>query len=186
MGYLNYNQQKKNLEYQKKLQKKMFAREDTAVQRRAKDLKAAGLSQTLAAGGGAQAGPVIHTQAPQISGYETGGIQENILRQKQTSKTEAEESRIIQDERLKTLMTFLVASKTSYQDTLNTVLSWNYKLAHELGLPTTGMGDHYKWIMLGRIVKHVAPELYKKVKPYLPIEESLIKPKGSLTPPTNF
>ena len=43
----------------------MFAREDNAVQRRAADLKAAGLSKTLAAGGAAQAGPVVATQAPQ-------------------------------------------------------------------------------------------------------------------------
>lgn len=65
-GILNYKQQKKQLKYQKKLQKEMFRREDTAHQRAVADLRAAGLSPTLAAGAGASAGPVVQTQAPEI------------------------------------------------------------------------------------------------------------------------
>lgn len=42
-------------------------REDNAVQRRARDLEAAGLSKTLAAGGAAQAGQVVKSSAPQLS-----------------------------------------------------------------------------------------------------------------------
>lgn len=61
----NLNLQKEQFEYQKSLQQTMFSREDNAVQRRAADLEAAGLSKTLAAGGAAQAGPVVSTQAPQ-------------------------------------------------------------------------------------------------------------------------
>ena len=47
---LNYQSQVANLDYQKNLQKQIFAREDNAVSRRAADLKNAGLSKTLAAG----------------------------------------------------------------------------------------------------------------------------------------
>lgn len=63
----NYWLQEEVFDYEKELQKEIFAREDSAVQRRAADLEAAGLSKTLAAGGGAQAGPVVGVQAPQKS-----------------------------------------------------------------------------------------------------------------------
>ena len=43
-----------------------MAREDNAVQRRAKDLEAAGLSKTLASGSAAQTMAPIRTEAPQI------------------------------------------------------------------------------------------------------------------------
>lgn len=61
----NYNLDKQNLAYQKELQQEIFAREDNAVQRRMRDLEAAGLSKTLAAGGSANAGAIVPTKAPQ-------------------------------------------------------------------------------------------------------------------------
>lgn len=63
----NYELQKKQFEYQKGLQERMFEREDNAAQRRAADLQAAGLSKTLAAGSAAQAGPVVKTDVPQMA-----------------------------------------------------------------------------------------------------------------------
>lgn len=64
-GIKNLKFQKDVFTYQKELQNKMFRREDNAVQRKARDLELAGLSKTLAAGGGAQAGPVVKVDAPQ-------------------------------------------------------------------------------------------------------------------------
>ena len=61
----NLEFQKQQFAYQKNLQKQIFQREDNSVQRRSADLEAAGLSKTLAAGGGAGAGSVVSTQAPQ-------------------------------------------------------------------------------------------------------------------------
>lgn len=59
----NLQFQNENLQYQKDLQKQIFAREDNAVQRRVDDLVASGLSPTLAAGSAANAGQAIETQA---------------------------------------------------------------------------------------------------------------------------
>lgn len=68
LGIGNMVMQNKNLKYQKEMQEKAWAREDNATQRRVEDLKAAGLSPTLAAGSAAQASSPIQTHAPQYEG----------------------------------------------------------------------------------------------------------------------
>lgn len=61
----NYDLQKANFKWQQAVQQKAWEREDNAVQRRAEDLKAAGINPILAAGQSANSGPIFSTSAPQ-------------------------------------------------------------------------------------------------------------------------
>lgn len=70
-GQQNLKMQRDNLDWQKYVQGVTWNREDNAVQRRAQDLQNAGLSKTLAAGDGANAGSVVQTTAPQDKTLES-------------------------------------------------------------------------------------------------------------------
>lgn len=63
----NYQLQKDWQNYQKQLQREIFQREDSAIQRRAFDIAAAGGNPAMAweTGNGAQAGSIVDTSAPQ-------------------------------------------------------------------------------------------------------------------------
>lgn len=78
-----------------KLQKQVWAREDNAVQRRAADMEAAGLSKTLAAGGSAQAGPVVSMNAPQWEGENPANVFQNAKMQAMQLQTVDSQNKLL-------------------------------------------------------------------------------------------
>jgi CxxC motif-containing protein len=78
-----------NLDWQKAMQEEAWAREDTAVQRRAADLEAAGMNPVLAAGQGASSSSPITLQNPQIKS-PFGNLQNRVQAQQQMAKSNAE------------------------------------------------------------------------------------------------
>lgn len=67
LGIWNAYQSYQNNQYQKRLQKQLFAREDNAIQRRVADAEAAGFNKFSVMGEGSPAGGAVSVQAPHIS-----------------------------------------------------------------------------------------------------------------------
>lgn len=86
-AYKNYQSQSENLGWQKKAQKIIWTREDNAARRRVADLRAAGLSPTLAAGDTARAGQVVQTNPPQV---DTSGMNNALSNAMQLMKMQAD------------------------------------------------------------------------------------------------
>ena len=77
----NYELQKDWQNYQKQLQREIFQREDSAIQRRATDIAAAGGNPAMAweTGNGASAGSVVDTSAPQQAPYDYSQLMNSSL-----------------------------------------------------------------------------------------------------------
>lgn len=79
-----------NYDYQRRMQRKAWEREDTAVSRRVADLRAAGLSPTLAAGSAAASSAASILRPPQVNLENTLAALNMRAVKAQISKTEAD------------------------------------------------------------------------------------------------
>lgn len=101
MGGLNYANQKEQQQWERNKYEQALSREDSAIQRRVADLKAAGLSPVLAAGSGATTMAPIKSSAPQFhtdagdKALQAITVQAALMQQKANIAKTAEETQLI-------------------------------------------------------------------------------------------
>ena len=140
VGLLNYREQRKMNRWQKRAYKESLAREDTAVQRRAADLRAAGLSPVLAAGQGASTMPPISLNAPEmdVNPSELAAAAMTMMSQ------EAEISKTKEQEKLNAAQKKLVDAQRLEVNAKRRETEWNLSRYMKHKLPTNyhgGVGD---------------------------------------------
>lgn len=158
MHQQNFALQQDNLAYQKEMQQQAWAREDNAVQRRADDMRAAGINPILAAGSPAQASPAQQTQAPQQEStrLEEQAMKMNLIRQ----QTEIARS-FIEMEHISNQDRFLKA-QTSHQQSMiqreqldMDIRNYDWRLAKEMGLRTTDTGIANTIASMARLIQAI-------------------------------
>ena len=98
-GFMNmYNVDQTNKQNER-LMREQWGREDNAVQRRAKDLEAAGMSPILAAGSSASAGQAVRLNAPQMDKNPVADAANMMSQVKAIERTNADIAKVREDTR---------------------------------------------------------------------------------------
>ena len=127
----NIYQQERQYDYERNLQKQVFNREDSSVQRRVTDLRRAGLSPVLAAGNGAASGAVVGVKTPQAD--DIAGRYSNLIQMANDIATSKVQRELMEEQKKAAEATANASNATADQIRWNT--KW-YKKQPGGGMPT--------------------------------------------------
>lgn len=139
----NLGFQKEVYRYQKRLQQKIFDREDNAIQRRVADLQASGLNKVLAAGQGAGSGATVPVTTPQGAVPDLSDVAKDFLA---AAQMEADISRTVEQKNLLQQQQKTEKEKQGLVSTTNREKKHNLRISEQVGAPTQGATDTMRGI----------------------------------------